>query len=181
MTVSSHHVRYDLVARTIQHYVSRGYEEIHTPWIVSHDVICATVSSEANVYELTTYHERERGCAFPVGSAEQGFIQLARDGQLVAGRRYVSAGPCYRNERVVDELHQRSFFKIELFQLMPFRHERCFAADVHEAMYRFVDDAEDCFNDLFPERRSLERRSLKDGSIDLEMNDVEVGSYGIRT
>ncbi len=47
-----------------------------------------------------------------MGSAEQGFVQLMLDGKLPLGS-HMAAGPCFRDDEV-DDLHQKTFFKVEL-------------------------------------------------------------------
>lgn len=101
-----------------------------------------------------------------VGSAEQGFIYLAMHKQLKSNRLF-SISPCFRFDNY-DETHFPWFMKLELFHLSE-RYEDiqdminlalCFYEAHHEGQYQVV--------------------STSDFSWDINLNGLEIGSYGLR-
>ena len=111
-----------------------------------------------------------------VGSAEQSFIHLDSIGELGNGK-FVACTPCFRNEDYIDELHQRSFMKVELY-----RNDTANPDD----LAGFIDEVV-CFyrtrlNRSNPEAfKKLVVRKFSDGTADLELGGIEIGSYGVRS
>jgi hypothetical protein len=112
-----------------------------------------------------------------VGSAEQGFIQLMLDGKIQPGS-YCSAGPCFRDEPVVDELHRHCFFKLELIKIYDAK-EVPQLLDAWKMAYMVRDTHVDLY---WLSKKSQERlRVVKtEQGYDLELAGIEVGSYGLR-
>lgn len=152
-----------MIANAVEHYTNRGFEYIDTPWIVSPEASRITCPNEA-------YHDVivQNGMTL-VASAEQGFLQLEMDGKLT-GKRYVTCGPCFRIRDArenQDGLHLPTFMKVELYV-------RC---DTE------VDALVEARN-LVEVARGYMADEVKivnyDDSWDLELNGIEVGSYGAR-
>lgn len=94
-----------------------------------------------------------------VGSAEQGFIHLMVNGLIKPGL-YVSAGPCFRFDDVTKSVfHHPYFFKVELCEIGTTDFSQVLA-DAHA----FLGGTQVQTND----------------GIDLELNGLEIGSYGYR-
>jgi hypothetical protein len=153
---SRDHVRplidYTLITRAISHYQGLGYKLVEVPWLVEPETIRLT-------YQGDSPFRCEAG--WLVGSAEQGFLQLALEGALELGQPYVSASPCFRTDDV-DATHQKSFFKVELFAYGALMADR-FLADA-AALYRSLGlDVE---------------RLIVGKQIDIMCRGVELGSYG---
>lgn len=101
----------------IRYYERAGFKWLDVPWCVSREAVLATrppwVTGEPFSYSAGGK------LLYPVASAEQSFIQMqmdALDGSLdnrMTGS-YVTMTPCFRNEPVLDELHQPYFMKVEL-------------------------------------------------------------------
>jgi hypothetical protein len=87
-----------------------------------------------------------------VGSAEQGFLQLYDN---LTEECYMSAGPCFRRE--ADELHYPQFFKLELFS----KQRLDFSCIAQQFLGGSIVNTEE--------------------GKDIEINGIEVGSYGTRT
>lgn len=153
-------IDYLKIAAAIEFYKGAGYRYIETPWVVDQDIIDITCPQER--FSLKT---GDHTTAL-VGSAEQGFLQLLKDGKLWPYTKYMSAGPCFRVEDVIDELHQEQFFKIELFTTAPD------AGHAHERFRETISDASKFMN-------TSETVDTADG-IDLTIGGIEVGSYGHR-
>ena len=136
-------------------YLMRGYKPLSAPMIVDKDISDLTLPEgrEAKEHLGQVY----------VGSAEQSFYQLLKDGLKPEGS-YMMLTPCHRDE-VNDKLHLDIFLKIELVSV--------------DATY--VNIAKDVF-DFYtalgekPETR-FEGSAL---GLDIEIDNVEVGSFGYR-
>ena len=113
-----------------------------------------------------------------VGSAEQGFVQLMLNNLLKPSELYVSAGPCFRNESNLDDLHLQSFFKIELMAYFGDNIQDRHATE--GATQKMVDIAYRCISSL-PGLTSEIKIVKTEQGIDLELNGIEIGSYGHRT
>lgn len=149
-------VNWRLIVKALDFYRARGYLEIPTPWSVSEQAIRVTYP-EGDV--------TSQGGGLLVGSAEQGFLELALRGVLPSGF-LVSAGPCFRNDRVDPaRCSYPHFFKVEIWGP--------FGADA-----RLFRDARD-FHARYVHPHPVKRR-ISGEEIDLEINGVEVGSYGSR-
>lgn len=107
-----------------------------------------------------------------VGSGEQAFCWLAGTGRLPAAPLMIGWSPCFRDEPVFDEHHHWGFLKAELFaRVSPDGPEE----DQLRALLARARGV------LQPESvRLLKEEMQADGSWDLTLAGVEVGSYGIR-
>ena len=162
-------ISYRKVGKAIKRYEKLGYSYVDTPWTVSEKAIRATLPTDRHGFSLIS--PLINGGRL-VGSAEQGFIQLMID-QAIRPGRYVTAGPCFRDEPVVDDHHQYSFFKVELINL---NYRVCGFNDDH--VLGMARHAMDVVNHLYG--RLPELKSTSEG-YDLVVDEVEIGSYGIRT
>jgi seryl-tRNA synthetase len=161
--VNAPKIDWAILSEAVDFYREKGFQYIETPWMVSPEVSRITCPDEA-------YHDVivQNGMTL-VASAEQGFLQLEIDGKLT-GTSYVSCGPCFRIRDArenQDGLHFPSFMKVELYI-------RCSTeVDALVSARWLVDVA-----------REFMGHSTKvvdyDDSWDLELNGVEVGSYGAR-
>lgn len=164
-------IKWGMLNDTVEHYQQysstsslRHFVFIDVPWLVSEKAIRSTFNGKI--------HEAFPG-QYAVGSAEQSFAQLLLDGSLNPKGRYVAISPCFRDEPVLDDLHQNHFMKVELFQ--------AFEGDPVEA-YILACDAASWFEKLskrFYGDHKIEVVQTPDG-YDVEANGIEVGSYGIR-
>ncbi len=161
-------INYRRVAKAIKKYEKLGYTYIDTPWLVSEEAASVTLPPGRQGFELGL--STLKPCKL-VGSAEQGFIQLMLDNAIRPGR-YVSAGPCFRDEEVVDRLHQHTFFKVELISI-PWRKDDSMSSDAFGMMHDVIDVLYEMYG---PGAKGVK---TADGW-DIEVEGVEVGSYGVR-
>lgn len=144
----------------IENYQSLGFKYIDTPWVVDPEIAKITCP-EWGALEMI-------GDKCLVASAEQGFLQLQSEGKL-DGTNYVSCGPCFRpGDEGRSEFHQPYFMKVELFVRCPNKDVAIFAA-----------------KELVTRARNFMHLDCKivklgDKEWDLELNGLEVGSYGAR-
>lgn len=99
-------IDYGLLADAISHYENFGWQQIEVPWVASYEALNAT------------YFDDHFATSTPgwglVGSAEQGFIELAARDLLQPGR-FMAVTPCFRNENRWTKDHQPWFLKLELW------------------------------------------------------------------
>lgn len=162
-------INYRRAAKAIKRYQKLGYTYVDTPWLVSDEAIAATLPPGKHGFELG--HPTLKPGKL-VGSAEQGFIQLMLDNAIRPGN-YVSAGPCFRDEEVVDQTHQYAFFKVELITIQSSTGTRLTDSD---ARY-MASEVEDVLYEMYGFGAHVVK--TPDGW-DIEVEGVEVGSYGVR-
>lgn len=158
-----HDIEWNRLFRAEMYYRTRvGSQYVETPWIVDEDVALITTDSQ----EIRTSRGRL------VGSAEQGFIQLWRDGELREPGLYHSISPCFRDD-VRDDLHERHFMKLELFYLLSANEN--FDSTAH----RLMGYAQEIFR---IEGLETDIEVTGAGTYDLvsRKKRIEVGSYGCR-
>lgn len=153
------------LAAAIEFYQALGFHYVETPWKV--DPASARVTCPPN-----GHIEMVDDLAL-VASAEQGFIDLERYSLLPDYVNFVSCTPCFRQiDAGRSKYHHPYFMKVELYVRLNEDDEAPAAAWelVHRAS-RFMKEhgAED-----------IRAVHLDDGSVDLEINGIEVGSYGYR-
>ena len=136
-------------------YMLRGYQPLSAPMLVDKDIVELTLPEDRETKEhLGQYY---------VGSAEQSFYQLIKDGFEPVGK-YMMLTPCHRDE-VNDKLHLDIFLKIEL-------------VSVDTTYANIAKDVFDFYTALGekPETR-FEGSAI---GFDIEINNIEVGSFGYR-
>ena len=136
-------------------YLMRGYKPLSAPMIVDKDISDLTLPEgrEAKEHLGQVY----------VGSAEQSFYQLLKDGLKPEGS-YMMLTPCHRDE-VNDETHLDIFLKIELVSLS--------ATSIN-----ILKDTRDFYVFLGEKVDIIKTEDF--GSYDLEIGGIEVGSFGHR-
>lgn len=150
----------NLLYQAMTFYKDRGYSFIAAPYIVDKDVVGFTLPEDREAYPHSDY-------GFYVGSAEQSIYQLIKDGVDLPSKCLVIT-PCQRDEFILDESHLEIFLKIELISFdMGFDHRS------------IRDDVLDFYKSLNVDNVST---IVQDDNVsyDININDVEVGSYGYR-
>ena len=102
---------YKHLINAIQYYERAGFKWLDVPWAVSEEAINLTRPPWVRGDPPSYVAGGER--IFPVASAEQSFLQMRLDNPELTGS-YVTMSPCFRNEPVLDALHQPYFMKVEL-------------------------------------------------------------------
>ena len=110
----------------------------------------------------------------PVASAEQSFLQLKLDNPSFDGK-CVAITPCFRNEPVLDDLHQPYFMKVELIN---------WDNTEREDMDKMIADARLLFEqelwvDVVP-NTDPDPIGIVAYDIVTTHTGIELGSYGIR-
>lgn len=147
---------YVRLGAAIKAYEKLGYKYMDTPWTVSPEATYATYAGDASGY-LTDD-------GYLVASGEQSFLDLIKQGY--GFKKCVTITPCFRVERP-NETHRRQFMKVELYWEGEHRDE-------------VLNDAWEVLNDLMDRPGSFDIVDNEKGELDIELNGIEVGSYGIR-
>jgi hypothetical protein len=150
----------------VAYFTSAGYRYVEVPWSVPGEITRVTCPEERWIVSSSL--------GDLVGSAEQSFMHLKREGQLGPGK-FVACSPCFRNEDTVDDLHQRTFMKVELYQ----------DADMSDPLgcvQRHVSEVVAFHRTLLPGmEHHLTIRRVGPLAIDIELDGIEIGSYGVRS
>jgi hypothetical protein len=150
-------IDYGLFGRAFDYYQDLGYTYVEVPYCVPLDIIRLTLPPQYIPDEVL-------GLGFLVGSAEQSLLSL----DLPDGS-YMAVSPCFRPEPVLNERYQRHFMKVELFQLGP----------VEMNPMAMLKDARTFMSDHVRDDVDVDIVGTDQGW-DIEINGIEVGSYGFR-
>jgi hypothetical protein len=140
-------------------FKSRGYQFITVPMLVDEDIVKLTLPPDRQ----PKFHN---GKCY-VGSAEQSIYQLIKEGKDLPPK-VLAITPCQRDEEVLDDLHQEIFLKIEL------------ACTDNSMSYRAIANDVIDFYDTLTDKAVMVDFSSFDNTLDIEVNGIEVGSYGQR-
>lgn len=161
-------IDYGRIDRAVRFYEARGYRRIETPWLVSKPIAEITKPGDRPHY-VVKRDTQDMEKSF-VASGEQGFLYLINKGHLPAKGKFQTVTPCIRAD-AFGIWHTKYFVKLELIVYDT-------DADVGLAECEDVmDDAQKFF-----ERESAKPSVTVTGpsSWDLDHNNIELGSYGIR-
>lgn len=150
------------ISWALAHYDRAGYQYVEVPWIVPSASVLPLLPSGKVPLETPD--------GVLVGSAEQSFLHLMQSGQLSSGR-CIAASPCFRDDPP-DELHHRTFFKVELIQVLP-----ALRLHLDLEVHRMAEDARKFFRRV-QDSGDPEIIQTPEG-LDINLNGVEIGSYGV--
>ncbi len=165
-------ISYSKIAAAIDYYQSKGWQYVEVPWIVSPSVHRATVPFGEND---PRYYDNKLPDGFLVGSAEQGFVQLAESGALKPGK-YCAVSPCFRSEAEKDDIHYRNFMKVELFQ--NWRDQ--YLAEEEKDLEQMITEVIGFMSKYLTVVKKV-FRPLYDIDIQEVTTGIELGSYGMRS
>lgn len=187
MNLKYNHIDYILLGKAKKFYAAREFKYIETPWVIPEE------------YAMITSPGIERNFTTPQGtltaSAEQSFLFLID--KALSFKPYVrhqSITPCFRNEPE-DATHSKWFMKLELFKWYDYNAAgtELYAPEIISELHNFVDIAIKFFKHQV---RSFSFRKLSTSlgstdnlilvrtgnyTYDIELNGIEIGSYGIRS
>ncbi|MDP3990078.1 MAG: hypothetical protein Q8Q01_02630 [archaeon] len=154
-------VDYHKVANALDFYEEKGYEKINVPWIISKEAYQITSKGYPQILSRLGYH---------VASAEQSFLELILKEKLPLGK-FVACSPCFRDDKV-DNFHNKNFLKVELINHLGFKKPD----DGENLVKEMLNDAKE----FLQKYASLKIKKTSQG-LDLFLEEIEVGSYGIRS
>jgi len=143
-----------------QFWFAKDFAPIEVPWLVTEEATKITYPKGAGPF--SSYQ------GDLLGSGEQGFLQLILEGQLKGGY-YSTITPCFRDDQT-DIYHSKHFMKLELINIAPINPQEEFNIDLLQKavlFYRTIINPND-----------LKMVKKTDSCYDLELNGIEVGSYG---
>ena len=162
-----------LLGHAVEHYRVQGYEQVEVPWVIPSSYMGGTKPHDHRMFEMTQGHFSNQPHEL-IGSAEQGFVYMKRNKLLPYGRNFQAVTPCFRVENF-DSTHLPWFMKLELY------------IDDNDkySLEQMIEDAVDFFtvwnkNQGFHFPRYDPKVVQYGDTFDIEINGVEVGSYGIR-
>ena len=160
-------IDWGILHRACLYYSSLGYQQKETPWIIPEDYGKTTKPhiDKSFVHNNDMFKNQAQEL---VGSAEQGFIYLLLNNLLPEGK-YFSVSPCFRVDNY-DKTHLPWFMKLEILIHSP-GNENKYLQCVMEDAFNFFNT-----NSIIP----CEKVMMEDGTYDINLNGLEIGSYGIR-
>ena len=189
---SRHPLDWTLLGRAAAFYESHGFTYIEVPWLVRSEI--TEITKPAGAENFSAPH------GDLIGSAEQSFIQMMVDGKLPPGRWYTIT-PCFRDEPVVDDLHQTHFMKLELIDTLNIHRYWTYKGSTrvrgpNDRSKPLCQTAEHAMGILISLVQQFIRQEVGDLPLtvetqrdpkhrlneqeDIMYGDVELGSYGIR-
>lgn len=160
-------IDWQLIAQAQSYYESLGYKYVETPWLVPTYYTEQTKPFKDKSFVLDSDLFENQNSEL-VGSAEQGFLYLI-DNQKIPLGKYCSISPCFRTESY-DSLHQPWFLKLELID--------CKSTN-KTSLNNVLLDAFKFFQSIT--NGNLEIINLANNTYDINLNNIEIGSYGFRT
>lgn len=159
-----------LLPMAFDHYSQNGYSLIDVPYIVDVDV---TAQSKPDWARDLKHGEHK---AY-VGSGEQSFIQMMKEGKLRNGKS-MCITPCFRDEETLDDLHLQMFLKVELIYFSKtWNDEYVYRTERREQLSDMIDTAYDFFSRWGDNITVI---NTGEDQYDICSNGIEVGSYGFR-
>lgn len=155
-----------LLSKSVDFYSRENYFQIETPFAIPEFYHFYTKPHNDQSFVLNDgmFHNNTHEL---VGSAEQGFIFLLLNNQLDLSKKLFSVTPCFRVDNY-DQLHQPWFIKLELFHFSSHEDDLKNMLQLAKTFYEKQTS--------FP----VNIQQTGDYSYDLEINNIEVGSYGFR-
>jgi len=144
----------------ITYYNSQGYKFINLDWTI--DEKTSLITKPFNRKDFFVYDK------VLVASGEQSFLELISNGKLEPGK-YCGITPCFRDENVIDELHQNYFMKVELI-------------DTLNPNKKGLDNMITCAENFYSNYLKTRTLEIQDEMYDIldDKNGIELGSYGTR-
>lgn len=164
-------IDWGVLSRAIEYYRDvEGFEMVEVPWIVPTEISKKTF--DGTPYELIPGPNLIGSGQSLIGSAEQAFLYLLSIGSIKTAKNYMGLSPCFRNEKELKPLTQKHFMKLELFFAF------AYPIDEEEG-WEMAKTAFDVFYNEGGKNGKLKIVKTDQG-YDIMLNDIEVGSYGVR-
>ncbi len=154
-------IDYGRLDRSIKFYESFGFSRIESPWTVTKEISGITKPPDKIDWEIVGKNK------VLVASGEQSFLYLYLKGFLPTGK-YQTITPCFREEPF-DKTHTKYFIKNELIitdEVTP------------KKLDYIIQVCKEFFENEINSKIDISKTDI---GYDLEINGVELGSYGIRS
>lgn len=163
-------IDWSLIKEACLYYSNLGYQQTEVPWVIPENYSKTTKPHENQsfVQDKAIFENQHNEL---IGSAEQGFIYLLLN-KLITYGKFFSVSPCFRFDNY-DETHFPWFIKLELF-IYP---ENILNSE--NILSQTIDESFNFFK-LYS-IKNPEIIKFSDSLYDINLNKIEVGSYGIRS
>ena len=150
----------------ITFYNSKGYKYIDLDWTINEKTSEITKPIDRKDYFVENQ--------VLVASGEQSFLEMITNGLLKPGK-YCGITPCFRDEDVIDDLHQRYFMKVELIDYL----KTGSYEERNWSLNKIIGDAKEFYSNFL----KVQVSEIQDEMFDIEdvKNKIELGSYGTRS
>jgi hypothetical protein len=159
-------INYQFLHQSTLFYETHKFQRIESPWTVT-----KAVSEITKPIEFADLEIKDKDKVL-VASGEQSFLYLYLKNFLPKGR-FQTITPCFRNEPF-DQTHTKYFMKNELIIT---------DSVSHKTLIDTVSICKSFFESIHQNHIEypVEIIQTSDTSFDLNLNGIEIGSYGIRT
>ncbi len=159
-----------LLEESIHYWQKQGYAFVDLPWIVEEHYTAVTRPPGGK--EVPTVYGNL------VASGEQSFLKLFTENVLPQARGYIGWTPCFRDEPVLDALHHFYFLKSEVF--VPRPTEAAAFEELPLLLTLQTAFFEELIRSLSTHQAPVVREIISTHQVDLCLNGIEIGSYGVR-
>lgn len=168
-------IDYRMIADAADHYDSKGFQRIESPWLVTREISDITKPPELSSYVVQKDNETKQKVF--VASGEQSLLYLINKGFMPRSGKYQTVTPCMRNDPF-DETHTKYFIKLELMKYST-------TDDLSDLQHvaAMMETAAKWFGSIVG-KKNLALVDNSDGneqSYDIMLDGVEIGSYGHRS
>lgn len=167
ITYPTFNIDWILLAKAVDFYNKSSYFQVETPFAIPDFYHFYTKPHNDQTFVLNDGMFEQNKHEL-VGSAEQGFIFLLLNNQLDLSKKLFSVTPCFRADNY-DKLHQPWFMKLELFHYSSNENDLMNMLQLAKSFYEKQSDV------------PVNIIQTGNNAYDLEMNNIEVGSYGFRS
>lgn len=161
-------IDWNLLSQAQQFYSNIGYQYCEVPYIIPEQYGKITKPHDDRSFVLNNHLFEEQPHEL-VGSAEQGFIYLIYQ-NLLPNKKLHSITPCFRTEQYDKQFHLPWFMKCELFH---------YSNNIEDCL-NMLKDAFDFYKQFINTNDSLDIITTSESTWDINLNNIEIGSYGIR-
>lgn len=154
------------LSQALSFWGAHGYQFVNLPWLVPQRIANLTKPAFVTTEDPVTDH------GTMVASGEQSFLKLWEEGALEDGQKYIGWTPCFRNETQFDATHHFYFLKAELFCPSP--------RSTAEMLREHLEGSQKLFAYVANAHLPVREVCIATGQIDLELEGMEIGSYGHR-
>jgi hypothetical protein len=175
-------INFTALGDAMGYYKTLGYEIKEVPWLVPFSDIMITIHENLKPTKISSLFPND----YLVGSAEQSFLNFHRNKKIEINKKYIGCTPCFRHESVIDKYHQLYFMKAELYLPLSYEDKE---EDKENIFKNIINDAKYFFEhyDFLNRSQILNTEKIRttkvvktDFGFDIELNGIELGSYGIR-
>lgn len=166
-------IDYEMIGDAIHFYSAIGFSRLESPWLVTKEIADITAPPGSSTYIVQKDTETKQKVF--VASGEQSLLYLINKGFLAEEGKVQTVTPCMRND-AFDETHTKYFMKLELMNYS-IDNDLSSSSNVD----RMIESALTYFKCHVPRSDLKVVENAEQGSYDIMLDEIEIGSYGYRT